>query len=63
MWCGDEMQMDPISGCTCVTNEEYNAYYPDWATEKDIDYSWKLFYQRFDEPVTVPRPESVHPGS
>lgn len=45
MDCGEDRQMDPVSGCTCITKAEYRDYYPDWATEKDIDYSWKLQYQ------------------
>ena len=32
MWCGEEMKMDPVNGCTCITNEEYRAYFPEKAS-------------------------------
>ena len=36
LWCGDDMRLDPTSGCTCITMTEYKAYFPDWATDDDI---------------------------
>ena len=38
--------MDPITGCNCITDEEYLTYFPTWATQKDIDISYKLSYQQ-----------------
>jgi len=63
MWCGDDMLMDPTKGCTCITQAEYDAYFPDWVDQKDIDYSYKLQWQQFDTPPTPEtEPEPVHPG-
>lgn len=44
LWCGEEMTLDPTAGCTCITNDEYLAYFPEWATPKDIDFSQQLLY-------------------
>ena len=36
------MQLDPTKGCSCITNDEYLAYFPVGASQKDIDISYKL---------------------
>ena len=65
LWCGEDMQLDPTKGCSCITQAEYLAYFPDWADEKDIDFSYKLQYEDFERKHgLVPEPEPVqdHPG-
>ena len=47
IYCGKTRRTDPVDGCTCISDAEYRAYFPDWATEKDIDYSWKIQFERF----------------
>ena len=37
-----------MDGCTCISNEEARRYYPEWATERDIDLSQKIMWQRFE---------------
>lgn len=53
------MKLDPTMGCQCITNEEYRAYFPDWATDRDIDYSHQLMWDSWEpyEPEPIPEPE------
>jgi len=57
MRCGEDSTNDPINGCSCIPNSEVVAYYPEWASEEDIDVSWELSYQayaaKFVPPVEV----------
>ena len=39
IWCGEDSTVDPVDGCTCISNEKARGYYPEWASKKDIDYS------------------------
>ena len=44
LWCGTGKTNDPTEGCSCITEKEARAFYPDWATQADIDFSYKLHY-------------------
>ena len=38
IWCESGYQ-DPVNGCSCISEQEYMAYFPDWATPQDIRYA------------------------
>lgn len=44
IWCGEDMTQDPVNGCDCISKDDYRAYFPEWASDKDIDYSFKIQY-------------------
>ena len=50
MMCPPGEVMDPTKGCGCISEKAYRSYFPDWATEKDIDYSFRLGYQNYEYP-------------
>ena len=61
LWCGEGMTLDPTKGCSCITEKEARAIYPDWATQADIDFSFKLHYSQII-PIEPPFPiEPPHP--
>ena len=45
--CAEGKVQDPVSGCGCIPAAEVRAKYPDWATEKDIDYSWRIAWDQY----------------
>jgi len=42
--CGIDSRVDPFDGCACITETDYTALFPDWATLDDIwmaeDLAW-----------------------
>jgi len=41
--CADDEVHDPILGCECISRDEYRLFFPDWATDYDIEISEQLF--------------------
>lgn len=61
IYCGKTRRTDPVDGCTCISDAEYRAYFPDWATEKDIDYSWKIQFERFQVLANTFESQEIRP--
>ena len=60
-------KMDPRSGCKCISDTEYKMIFPDWATQKDVDFSYSLMWDAFSyveypEPLPLPPPEYEKPS-
>ena len=48
MMCPEGEVLDPMKGCSCITEEESRAYYPADATDRDIKYSFDLMYKELE---------------
>ena len=40
--CRDGETLNPYDGETCMPDSRVRQIYPDWANEKDVQYSWLL---------------------
>ena len=40
--CGSDWHDVFTQGCRCISEDEYWAYFPDWATRSDIEFSFRL---------------------